>query len=122
MGSRANEGNAEAARSSLRIRVDGVAGITDVNTPIKTSFLPGSLNRAGMLNIQIAQHPDGPAGAAELATSLADRIATAFGMDLRDSGRRVKMKRQGCRVLIPANGWNGQFSFIFADFVPRGPA
>src|SRR5262249_45431181 len=59
MGIRANEGNAEAAGSSLRIRVDGVAGITDVDTPIKASFLPGSLNRAGMLNIQVAQHPTG---------------------------------------------------------------
>ncbi|SRR6266852_4234590 len=111
----------DSVGSSLRIRAEGVAGVTDVDTPISASFLPGSNGRAGMINIKIVQHPAGPAGAASLADSLAERVATAFNMRLVDD-RKVKSKRQGCNALIAALGWNGQFQAIFADFKPGGAA
>jgi hypothetical protein len=119
MGIGCNSGNVDSVGTTVRIRTEVVSGITDAPATVSASFLPGSARTAGMVRIMVAQHPDGSDAAAKLARGLAERAAEAFGMQLRLDDGRFKSKRgEGHVAVIPANGWNGQFQSVFADFTP----
>jgi hypothetical protein len=116
MGMGAGEAHADSVGHNVRIRASGVTGLTEVATPISASFVPGKPGRLGMMDIKVDQHPEGSNGAIQLADDIARRVAAAFNLELPERGRKVKAKRQGCKIFYPVNGWQGEFDVIFADY------
>jgi hypothetical protein len=113
-------GKVDNVGSTIRFRSDGVTGLTDKEAMINASFLPGNAKTAGMLNLTVSQHPDGPDGAAEMANSLADRIAEAFSLQLGKVYKSKPKRNSSYHILRAANGWNGEFQSVFADYKPDG--
>jgi hypothetical protein len=116
MGMGASEANADSIGHNVRIRASGVTGLTEEATPISASFVPGKPGRLGMMDIKVDQHPEGSNGAIQLTNEIAGRVAAAFSLELPERGRKVKAKRQGCRIFYPVNGWQGEFDVIFVDY------
>jgi hypothetical protein len=106
----------DSVTNTIRVRAEGVTGLPEAT--VRGSFMPGNGRTAGMLNLTISQHPDGPDGASKAASELADRIAEAFGLDLGKIYKDKPKRNAGHHLLRAANGWNGEFQSVFADWRP----
>ena len=69
---------ADSAGNAIRVRAEGVTGRPEAT--VKGSFMPGNDRTAGMLNLTVLQHPDGPDGVSKAASELADRLLYEAGV------------------------------------------
>jgi hypothetical protein len=99
-------------KTMFKIKANDVTGV-DINTPVTVTFRP----RDNFMRIQIFRDPDGPAGAAVVAGKLAERLAAAYHLQLGENTITSK-RRADCIADIQAQGWNGEFQEILAEYTP----
>jgi hypothetical protein len=97
-------------RTFFKIRANDVTGV-DIDTQVTVAFRPHD----NFMRIQVFRDPDGPAGAAVVAGKLAERLAAAYHLQLGQNTITSK-RRADCIADIQAQGWNGQFQEIVAEY------
>lgn len=99
-------------KTMFKIKANDVTGI-DLDTLVTVLFRP----RDNFMRIQIFRDPDGPVGAAVAAGKLAERLAAAYHLQLGVNTITSK-RRAACIADIQAQGWNGKFQEILAEYAP----
>ena len=99
-------------KTMFKIKANEVTGV-DLDTPVTVVFRP----QDNFMRIQIFRDPDGPVGAAVVAGKLAERLSAAYHLQLGTNAITSK-RRAACIADMEAQGWNGIFQEILAEYTP----
>jgi len=117
LGVRTDGGKVSSLGSQHKFKARGVTGMDLGTTASATYRTAAEPDGQGELMIQVFSDPGGPAGAAEVAGKLAERLAVAYGLEL-SAGTGQNEKWAAAVAKFPATGLNGQFREVAAVYTP----